>query len=136
MRLLFLCLNLLLFTSLSTSLVAQQDTFASTLKNEKTTSIPLTEENCPSHIVGAPCSDGNDCTINDAYDANCNCLGVLKDANENNICDSDEEATSSSSFNVGADLVSRYVWRGLAYSKGRSWAPWTAESVSRSPSPS
>ncbi|MEM7510029.1 MAG: hypothetical protein AAF388_03790, partial [Bacteroidota bacterium] len=30
-------------------------------------------ENCE---VGAPCDDGDDCTINDAYDCNCNCVGT------------------------------------------------------------
>jgi hypothetical protein len=36
---------------------------------------------------GSPCDDGNDCTINDQYDAFCNCLGTYQDSDEDGVCD-------------------------------------------------
>ena len=39
-------------------------------------------------IIGASCDDGNDCTINDVYDAYCNCVGELKpDTDNDGVCD-------------------------------------------------
>ncbi len=117
-----LCLGLLLYVGLTTNAFAQQQAFASNFKTTTATTAHFSEGNCPTDMLGKPCSDGDDCTVNDVYDANCNCLGILKDVNENNICDADEEA-SSAGFNVGAELVSRYVWRGLAYSSAPSFQP-------------
>ncbi len=42
-------------------------------------------------VLGSPCDDGNECTIDDALDAVCNCVGKLLDINQNGICDLDEE---------------------------------------------
>ena len=36
--------------------------------------------------VGTPCDDGNECTINDAYDNLCNCIGTFQDADNDGIC--------------------------------------------------
>ncbi len=41
--------------------------------------------------MGAPCSDGDDCTINDVYDANCVCAGTFQDADGDGVCDLDDE---------------------------------------------
>ncbi|GEM_PF-6349350 len=41
--------------------------------------------------AGKPCDDGNDCTIGDVYDANCNCIsGTLQDADNDGVCDADD----------------------------------------------
>ena len=41
--------------------------------------------------AGKPCDDGNDCTIGDTYDANCNCIsGTLQDADGDTVCDADD----------------------------------------------
>ena len=37
--------------------------------------------------AGSPCSDGDDCTINDVYDADCNCVGTFQDADNDSVCD-------------------------------------------------
>jgi len=41
--------------------------------------------------VGDPCNDGNNCTVGDVYDANCNCVGVYQDADNDGICDADDQ---------------------------------------------
>lgn len=40
-------------------------------------------ESCPLGKVGKPCNESNPCTVNDAYDATCNCVGET--ATETNI---------------------------------------------------
>ncbi len=41
--------------------------------------------------AGKPCDDGNDCTIGDTYDANCNCIsGTLQDKDSDGVCDADD----------------------------------------------
>ncbi|WKZ65772.1 MAG: T9SS type A sorting domain-containing protein [Flavobacteriales bacterium] len=39
---------------------------------------------------GTACNDNNDCTINDVYDANCNCDGTLQDTDSDGVCDADD----------------------------------------------
>ncbi|WP_421947114.1 M12 family metallo-peptidase [Phaeodactylibacter xiamenensis] len=51
------------------------------------------DDQCPGmddSLIGTPCDDGDDCTENDVYGADCNCAGTLIDANNNDICDLDE----------------------------------------------
>lgn len=43
-------------------------------------------ENC-SELEGRPCNDGDECTIEDAYDEECNCVGMFVDTDEDGICD-------------------------------------------------
>ena len=38
-------------------------------------------------LAGTPCDDGDPCTVNDAWDASCQCHGVLKDSDGDGICD-------------------------------------------------
>ena len=39
-------------------------------------------------LIGASCDDGNDCTLNDVYDSNCNCIGELQpDTDNDGVCD-------------------------------------------------
>ncbi|HRH70686.1 MAG TPA: hypothetical protein PLB89_14380, partial [Flavobacteriales bacterium] len=37
--------------------------------------------------LGAGCDDGDECTIGDVYDANCNCAGSLYDSDNDGLCD-------------------------------------------------
>jgi len=39
---------------------------------------------------GASCDDGNPCTASDAFNANCDCVGVFQDADFDGICDTDD----------------------------------------------
>lgn len=38
----------------------------------------------------APCNDGNDCTINDVLDANCNCSGTFADDDGDGVCNAND----------------------------------------------
>lgn len=38
--------------------------------------IPDACDTCDGNIVNTPCDDGNNCTFNDIYDSNCNCIGT------------------------------------------------------------
>ncbi len=42
---------------------------------------------CNNCIAGTACDDGDNCTMNDQLDEDCNCIGVLLDHNMNNVCD-------------------------------------------------
>ncbi len=39
---------------------------------------------------GAICNDNDDCTTNDAYDENCECVGQLEDSDNDGICDGND----------------------------------------------
>ena len=39
---------------------------------------------------GNSCDDGNVCTINDIYDAQCNCAGTFQDSDGDTVCDADD----------------------------------------------
>ena len=43
-------------------------------------------EDC-SDIENMACNDNDDCTINDFYDADCNCVGTLVDSDADGLCD-------------------------------------------------
>ena len=47
-------------------------------------------DNCDDNLVGTSCDDGDACTTGDAYDANCNCVGTLADADNDGVCDADD----------------------------------------------
>ena len=42
---------------------------------------------CDNCTTGAPCDDGDPCTINDVYDADCNCAGTFQDTDNDGVCD-------------------------------------------------
>ena len=44
-------------------------------------------DTCNDNLVGTACDDGDDCTTNDVYDANCNCAGVSADSDNDGVCD-------------------------------------------------
>jgi len=41
-------------------------------------------------IAGQPCSDGDNCTVNDTYNSNCECIGIFNDTDDDGICDADD----------------------------------------------
>ncbi len=45
--------------------------------------------------AGSSCDDQNDCTTQDTYTPDCECIGTLIDHNENDICDLDEDCENS-----------------------------------------
>lgn len=49
----------------------------------------------PSCTLSGSCNDGDDCTINDTYDANCNCVGTFQDSDNDGICDADDDCQPS-----------------------------------------
>ncbi|MFK8102827.1 MAG: PA14 domain-containing protein [Saprospiraceae bacterium] len=40
--------------------------------------------------VGDVCNDGNACTTNDIYDADCNCVGTFQDSDGDGVCNADD----------------------------------------------
>ncbi len=54
--------------------------------------LPLTVDSdciyCPT--VGEACDDNDDCTINDIYDEDCNCIGTFQDSDNDGVCDADD----------------------------------------------
>ncbi|MBL0046299.1 MAG: thrombospondin type 3 repeat-containing protein [Flavobacteriales bacterium] len=44
---------------------------------------------------GSSCNDGNDCTINDVLDANCNCVGIDFDVDDDGVCDFTDNCTTT-----------------------------------------
>ncbi len=47
-------------------------------------------DNFGSCVIGNNCNDGDDCTTNDVYDANCNCVGTFADADNDGVCDAND----------------------------------------------
>lgn len=45
----------------------------------------------PAIFIGATCDDGDSCTVNDAYDVDCECVGELEDEDGDGICDSEDQ---------------------------------------------
>lgn len=43
-----------------------------------------------SSLLNQSCDDNDDCTINDIYDVNCNCVGTFQDTDNDGVCDADE----------------------------------------------
>jgi hypothetical protein len=48
-----------------------------------------------SDYQGLPCNDLNACTINDVYDADCNCIGVIVDSDGDGICDLEDNCPNT-----------------------------------------
>ena len=44
---------------------------------------------------GATCNDSDDCTIDDEYDSDCNCVGVFQDSDNDGTCDADDQCPNS-----------------------------------------
>jgi len=55
---------------------------------------------CDGNLIGMPCNDNDMCTVNDTFDANCNCLGTFMDSDGDGICDAlDNDCTTLHSDN-------------------------------------
>jgi len=53
--------------------------------------IPDGCDDCEPSQVGQACDDGNDCTINDTFDSDCNCIGTdLPDTDGDGVCDAED----------------------------------------------
>ncbi len=46
--------------------------------------------------ISNPCDDGWDCTINDHYDTDCNCVGTFEDSDNDTVCDADDQCPGKS----------------------------------------
>ncbi len=53
--------------------------------------VPNHCDDCDEDLVGQSCNDGNTCTTNDRYNASCDCVGTMLDADGDGVCDSDDE---------------------------------------------
>jgi hypothetical protein len=51
--------------------------------------------------VNDPCNDGNACTINDVYDANCNCIGTFEDTDSDGVCDANDQCPGQNDALIG-----------------------------------
>ena len=47
-------------------------------------------DSCDGNLAGQTCNDSNPCTINDMYDANCNCAGTFSDTDSDGVCDAND----------------------------------------------
>jgi gliding motility-associated-like protein len=45
--------------------------------------------------IGDTCDDGDPCTVSDAYDMDCNCVGTFSDTDGDGVCDADDTCTGS-----------------------------------------
>ncbi|MEZ5009940.1 MAG: T9SS type A sorting domain-containing protein [Chitinophagales bacterium] len=41
-------------------------------------------------LIGTACNDGDDCTENDVYTSNCNCVGTYTDSDSDGVCDAND----------------------------------------------
>lgn len=75
-------------------------------------------DNCPNfnnQLIGVSCNDGNPCTANDVYTANCKCEGTAKaDFDLDGICDDEDAAPSNPCTADGTiDGSEPQGWRAL-----------------------
>ncbi|TNF26433.1 MAG: hypothetical protein EP314_05790, partial [Bacteroidetes bacterium] len=62
------------------------------------------EDQCPGlndALIGTACDDGNACTVNDVYDANCGCSGTLLDSDGDGVCDSEDQCPGLNDALIG-----------------------------------
>lgn len=59
--------------------------------DEDNDGIPNGCDSCNNNLEGTICNDGNACTENDVYDANCNCIGTITlDTDGDGVCDAED----------------------------------------------
>jgi len=81
---------------------------------------------------GAACDDGDDCTINDVFDADCNCAGTFTDADNDGVCvgddpdDNDQCVPNATSpdCNTGGNCAAPTGLLATAISKKRATLNW------------
>ncbi len=64
-----------------------------------------TNDECVTCIIGAPCDDGDVCTINDTFTDICDCVGTLQDTDNDGVCDADDPCPLSASGDSDGDGV-------------------------------
>ncbi len=52
--------------------------------------IPDGCQDCNGVLIGLACDDQDPCTIEEVYDANCDCVGMILDSDNDNVCDADD----------------------------------------------
>lgn len=70
--------------------------------------IPNACDSCNNVLVNTACDDGNPCTINDTYDANCNCIGTPTgtDTDGDGVCDAyDACAAGDDNLDIDEDGI-------------------------------
>ncbi len=68
----------------------QSSVSCGTLQYGEVEDYTLTVNNAGSCSLGAPCDDGNNCTVNDMYDTNCDCTGTILDTDGDGVCDAED----------------------------------------------
>ncbi|MFK7808509.1 MAG: GEVED domain-containing protein [Saprospiraceae bacterium] len=53
-------------------------------------SVNISEGGGPGCTIGGPCDDNDNCTENDIYDADCNCVGTYQDEDNDGVCDDED----------------------------------------------
>ncbi len=48
------------------------------------------DDPCNEELIGTECNDWDACTIDDRYDANCECVGIFLDSDNDGICDAND----------------------------------------------
>ena len=59
---------------------------------------------CPNfddQLIGSPCDDNDDCTVNDVYNMYCACSGTYQDSDGDGICDSDDICPGLNDNDIG-----------------------------------
>ena len=63
--------------------------------------IPNGCDDCNQSLIGQACNDGNPCTENETYDANCNCSGTIIDRDNDGICDANDSCLNFDNNLIG-----------------------------------
>jgi hypothetical protein len=61
----------------------------------------FTIDKTPACIPGNPCDDLDACTINDVYDANCDCAGTFEDTDGDGVCDANDQCPGTDDSIIG-----------------------------------
>ncbi len=77
--------------AIATNLIAGNYTVTVTDANACNTESSFLLENPPANCTqGDPCNDNNPCTVNDLFDASCNCAGTFADDDGDGVCNNDD----------------------------------------------
>ena len=90
------------FNSASNDLIPEGAGYAFSRGRWTGLELRCTENDSACTLIGQNCDDGDDCTINDRYDANCNCVGTLQDSDNDGICDSQDSCPNLNDNLIGA----------------------------------
>ena len=74
-------------------------------------------DNCPDfddNLIGTVCNDGNNCTINDSYLSDCNCVGIpALDSDNDGVCDIEDVMPFNPCTADGTiDGIEAFPWTG------------------------